>query len=105
MTLASQGAKTPSMDGIDKQAMEQDLQYQLDTIRTELLSGGYRPLPARRVYIPNANGKQRPLGIPTLQDRIAQRAMLMAIWAIWESDFHRLSYDFRLEGGVTRFVP
>lgn len=100
VTLTSKGAKTPGIDGIDKQAMERDLQYQLDIIRAELLSGGYQPLPARRVYIPKANGKQRPLGIPTLRDRIVQRAMFMAMEPIWESDFHRLSYGFRPERSV-----
>ena len=100
VTLASSGAKTPGIDGIDKQAMERDLQYQLDMIRAELLAGGYQPQPARRAYIPKANGKQRPLGIPTLRDRIVQRAMLMAMEPIWESDFHRLSYGFRPERSV-----
>jgi len=100
VTLASSGAKTPGIDGVDKQAMERDLQYQLDTIRSELLAGSYQPQPARRVYIPKANDKQRPLGIPTLRDRIVQRAMLMAMEPIWESDFHRLSYGFRPERSV-----
>jgi RNA-directed DNA polymerase len=100
VTLTSRGARTPGIDGIDKQAMEHDLQYQLDMIRAELLAGGYQPQPARRVYIPKANGKQRPLGIPTLRDRIVQRAMLMAMESIWESDFHRLSYGFRPERSV-----
>jgi len=100
VTLASGGAKTPGIDGIDKQAITHDLQYQLDRIRVELLAGGYQPQPARRVYIPKANGKQRPLGIPTLRDRIVQRAMLMAMEPIWESDFHRLSYGFRPERSV-----
>ncbi len=100
VTLASKGARTPGIDGIDKQAMEQNLQYQLDMMRAELLSGGYQPQPAKRVYIPKANGKQRPLGIPTLRDRIVQRAMLMAMEPIWESDFHRLSYGFRPERSV-----
>lgn len=89
-----------SIDGIDKQAMEQDIQNQLDMIRAELLSGGYQPQPARRVYISKANGKQRPLGIPILWDRIVQRAMLLAMEPIWESDFHRLSYGFRPERSV-----
>ena len=97
VTLASSGAKTPGIDGIDKQEMESDLQSQLEMIRSELLDGTYQPQPARRVYIPKANGKQRPLGIPTLRDRIVQRAMLLAMEPIWESDFHRLSYGFRPE--------
>ena len=100
VTLTSSGTKTPGIDGMDKQAMERDLQFQLDTIRSELLAGGYQPQPAKRVFIPKANGKQRPLGIPTLRDRIVQRAMLMAMEPVWESDFHRLSYGFRPERSV-----
>ena len=57
VTLASSGAKTPGIDGIDKQAIECDLPYQLEKICSELLDGNYRPQPARRVYIPKANGK------------------------------------------------
>ena len=95
ITLASRGARTPGIDGVDKQRMERDLPERLEQIRSELLDGSYLPQPTRRVYIPKADGKQRPLGIPTLRDRIVQRAMLMAMDPIWESDFHRLSYGFR----------
>lgn len=100
ITLASSGARTSGIDGVDKQAMLANLPAELERIRAELLSGSYQPQAARRVYIPKANGKQRPLGIPTLRDRIVQRAMLMAMEPIWESDFHRLSYGFRPERSV-----
>jgi retron-type reverse transcriptase len=95
ITLASSGAKTPGVDGVDKQRMEDNLQNELATIHAELLAGSYQPLPARRVYIPKANGKMRPLGIPCLRDRIVQRAVVMVMEPIWESDFHPASYGFR----------
>lgn len=100
VALSSKGAHTPGIDGVDKRAMEDALQDQLEIIRSELLAGSYQPQPARRIYIPKADGRQRPLGLPTLRDRIVQRAMLMAMEPIWESDFHRLSYGFRPERSV-----
>lgn len=100
VALASRGAGTPGIDGMDKHAMESELPFQLESIRSELLAGTYQPQPAKRVYLPKANGKQRPLGIPTLRDRVVQRAMLMVMEPIWESDFHRLSYGFRPERSV-----
>ena len=57
ITLASGGTGTPGIDGVDKQTMEAELPLQLERIRAELLAGDYQPLPARRVYIPKANGK------------------------------------------------
>ncbi len=100
ITLASRGARTPGIDGVDKQRMERELPDLLERLRSELLDGSYQPQPARRVYIPKADGSQRPLGIPTLRDRIVQRAMLMVMDPLWESDFHRLSYGFRPERSV-----
>ena len=79
VTLSSKGAKTPGVDGMTKIRFQANLTTHLDEIRNDLLSGDYHPMPARRIYIPKANGKQRPLGIPTLRDRIVQRAMLMAM--------------------------
>src|SRR5256885_1606486 len=95
ITLSSKGAHTPGVDGVNKTMLQARLAVELQILRDELLSGHYQPLPARRVYIPKSNGKLRPLGIPALRDRIVQRAMLMAMEPIWESDFHRASYGFR----------
>ena len=100
VTLSSKGAKTPGVDGLTKIHVQANLTGYLDEIRNDLLSGRYQPMPARRIYIPKANGKQRPLGIPTLRDRIVQRAMLMAMEPIWGNDFHTLSYGFRPERSV-----
>jgi len=100
ITLSSKGASTPGVDGITKSRLREGLDDYLGLIRVDLLSGQYQPLPARRIYIPKANGKQRPVGIPTLRDRIVQRAMLMAMEPIWENDFHALSYGFRPERSV-----
>ena len=100
ITLASSGAQTPGVDGMTKNIVESRIPQLIKAIREQLLDGTYQPLPARRVYIPKSNGKMRPLGIPTLKDRIVQRAMLMAMEPIWESDFHRLSYGFRPERSV-----
>lgn len=100
ITLTSSGAKTAGVDGMNQENYLEQLPNHLAKIRAELLTGTYQPQPARRIYIPKADGKQRPLGIPTLNDRIVQRAILMALEPIWESDFHRLSYGFRPERSV-----
>ena len=93
--LSSPGAKTPGVDGVTREHLSGHLEVFLVELREALLSGRYEPQPVRRIYIPKANGKQRPLGIPCLRDRIVQRAMVMAMEPIWESDFHRCSYGFR----------
>lgn len=104
ITLSSRGAHTPGVDGVNKATLQTSLAAELQKLRDELLSGHYQPLPARRVYIPKSNGKQRPLGIPALRDRIVQRAMLMVMEPIWESDFHTFSYGFRPERSVQHAI-
>lgn len=76
------------------------MEHYLADLRTKLLKSTYRPKSVKRIYIPKANGKLRPLGIPALTDRIVQRAMLMAMEPIWKSNFLCLSYGFRPERSV-----
>ena len=98
--LASRGSKTAGIDGVTKTTLLPELDRCLEMLRDELLAGIYEPAPAKRIYIQKANGKLRPLGIPTLRDRIVQRAMLMVMEPLWESDFHPTSYGFRPERSV-----
>jgi RNA-directed DNA polymerase len=85
------GRKTPGIDGVVSTTDEDRVSLLQDGLRLR----GYRPLPVRRVFIPKANGKLRPLGIPTLKDRVMQCLVKLALEPEWEAVFEPNSYGFR----------
>ncbi|WER49418.1 group II intron reverse transcriptase/maturase [Cupriavidus sp. WKF15] len=85
----------PGVDGMTWRYYEAELEEHLQLLHTQVLSGAYRALPVRRQYIPKPDGKQRPLGIAALEDKIVQRAVVEVLNAIYEEDFIGFSYGFR----------
>jgi group II intron reverse transcriptase/maturase len=85
----------PGVDGVTWEAYGQDLQARLRDLHARLHAGRYRARPSRRSYIPKADGRLRPLGIATLEDKIVQRAVVEVLNAVYEVDFRGFSYGFR----------
>ena len=88
----------PGIDGMKVEELKENPQYRqqwLEQLREELREKTYRPDPVRRVSIPKGNGKMRPLGIPTVKDRVVQTAAVMLLQPIFEADFHDKSYAYR----------
>jgi RNA-directed DNA polymerase len=85
----------PGVDGETWRHYEQALETSLQSLSERLQRGAYRARPVRRVYIPKADGRQRPLGVPVLEDKIVQRATADVLNAIYETDFLGFSYGFR----------
>ncbi|MBA1142499.1 group II intron reverse transcriptase/maturase [Mesorhizobium neociceri] len=85
----------PGVDGMTWQDYEADLEPRLRDLHRRVQRGAYRPQPSRRTFIPKADGKQRPLAIAALEDKIVQGATVMVLNAIYEGDFCGFSYGFR----------
>jgi retron-type reverse transcriptase len=87
----------PGVDGVTAEDYEANLEVNLSDLLARIKSGRYVAPPVRRRYIPKADGTQRPLGIPTLEDKVAQRAILLLLEPIFETEFLSCSYGFRPE--------
>src|SRR6266446_93444 len=83
------------VDGVRYQMYEKDAARNIQQLHERLKEGKYRAQPLRRVYIPKENGKERPISIPSLEDKIVQKAMVEVRNAIYEQDFLECSYGFR----------
>ncbi len=95
-TLKNKGSETAGIDGRTKSNFLGNFDGYITELRETLKAKTFEPLPVRRVYIPKSNSqKKRPLGIPTLFDRIVQNALRMILEPIWEADFSKHSYGFR----------
>jgi RNA-directed DNA polymerase len=90
---ANKGA--PGIDGETVEAFGQNLEQRLVQLHHELRTGTYEPQPVKRVEIPKPDGSMRPLGIPTVRDRVVQQALLNILQPIFEPGFHPSSYGYR----------
>ena len=91
----------PGVDGVTWRRYGENLESNLSGLSERLKRGAYRVKPSRRVYIPKDDGRQRPLGIASLEDKIVQRAAVNVMNAIYEQDFLGFSYGFRRDAAST----
>jgi group II intron reverse transcriptase/maturase len=89
----------PGVDGLTWEAYETDLDRRIEDLHSRVQRGAYRAQPSRRRYIPKADGRQRPLAVAALEDKIVQRATVAVLEAIHEADFVGFSYGFRPKRG------
>ncbi len=92
--------KAVGVDGVTAEEYERDLEGNLQSLLDRFKSGKYFAPPVKRVYIPKGDGKERPIGIPTLEDKVLQRAVVMVLTPLYEQDFLDCSYGFRPERSV-----
>ncbi len=85
----------PGVDGVTWEDYGHDLEVRLEDLHGRVHRGAYRAQPSRRRYLPKPDGRQRPLGIAALEDKIVQRALVEVLNAIYEEDFLGFSYGFR----------
>jgi len=85
----------PGVDGVTWRQYGEGLEERLQELQARLHRGAYRAQPSRRTYIPKADGRQRPLGIAALEDKIVQQAVVTVLNMIYEEDFLGFSYGFR----------
>ena len=97
--LALRREAAPGVDGLTWQDYEADLDRRIEALHARVQRGAYRALPSRRRYIPKPDGRQRPLAVAALEDKIVQRATVAVLNAIYEEDFLGFSYGFRPQRG------
>ena len=95
MKLVMKNRGSAGVDGQTIKSLRGKESELVKEILTELKTKTFQPSPVKRVYIPKKDGSQRPLGIPTLKDRIVQRALVLMLEPIYEQKFHEFSYGFR----------
>ena len=94
----------PGIDGVTIQTYGEKLHENTERLHLELKTGKYEPSPVRRVEIPKPDGSTRPLGIPTVRDRVVQQALVNIIQPIFEKDFHPSSYGYRPGGSCQKAI-